>query len=96
MHILFSMCISTALLSSVRYAGRNVSQKKGADWQKYHGGICPSGFGEQLQDMALQEKKTHQTNLWTKYNSPPSFGKPSIADKMLDGVQFNLGIEASY
>ena len=43
----------------------------------------------------FQEKKTHQTDLWTKYDSPPSYGKPSIVDKILDGVQFNLGIEAT-
>ncbi len=43
--------------------------------------------------MALGGKKTHQTNLWTEYDSPPSLGKPSIVDKILDGVQFNLGTE---
>jgi hypothetical protein len=37
-----------------------------------------------------EEKKTHQTNLLTEYDSPPSYGKPSIVDKILDGVQFNL------
>jgi hypothetical protein len=42
-----------------------------------------------------EEKKTHQTNLWTEYNSPPSYGKPSLVDRILDGVQFNLGIEAN-
>ena len=40
-----------------------------------------------------EEKKTHQNNLWTEYDSPPSYGKPSVVDKLLDGVQFNLGIE---
>ena len=40
-----------------------------------------------------EEKKTHQANLWTKYDSPPSKGRPSIVDKILDGVQFNLGME---
>ena len=39
------------------------------------------------------EKKTHKTDLWTEYDSPPSYGKPSIVDKILDGVQFNLGME---
>jgi hypothetical protein len=39
-----------------------------------------------------EEKKTHQANLWTEYDSPPSHGKPSIVDKILDGVQFNLGV----
>jgi hypothetical protein len=38
-----------------------------------------------------EEKKTHQANLLTEYDSPPSRGKPSIVDKILDGVQFNLG-----
>jgi hypothetical protein len=37
-----------------------------------------------------EEKKTHQKNLLTEYNSPPNYGKPSIVDKILDGVQFNL------
>jgi hypothetical protein len=37
-----------------------------------------------------EEKKTHQTNLLTEYDSPPSYGKPSIVNKILDGVQFNL------
>jgi hypothetical protein len=31
----------------------------------------------------------------TKYDSPPSYGKPSIVDKILDGVQFNLEMEAT-
>jgi hypothetical protein len=42
-----------------------------------------------------EEKKTNQTNLLTEYDSPPSYGKPSIVDKILDGVQFNLGEEAA-
>jgi hypothetical protein len=42
-----------------------------------------------------EEKKTHLTNLLTEYDSPPSYGKPSIVDKLLDGVQFNLGIVPS-
>ena len=45
--------------------------------------------------MALRGKKTHQTNLLTEYDYPPSYGKPSIVDKTLDGVQFNLEKEAS-
>jgi hypothetical protein len=45
--------------------------------------------------MALRRKKTHQTNLLTKYDSPPSYGKPSIFDKILDEVQFNLEEEAT-
>jgi hypothetical protein len=43
----------------------------------------------------FEGKKTHQTNLLTKYNSPPSYGKPSIVDKILDGVQLNLEEEAT-
>jgi hypothetical protein len=42
-----------------------------------------------------EEKKTHQTNLLTEYDHPPSYGKPSIVDKILDGVQFNLEKEGS-
>jgi hypothetical protein len=42
-----------------------------------------------------EEKKAHQTNLLTEYDSPPSYGKPSIVDKILDGVQFNLEMEAT-
>jgi hypothetical protein len=42
-----------------------------------------------------EEKKTHQTNLLTEYDYPPSYGKPSIVDKILDGVQFNLEKEGS-
>jgi hypothetical protein len=42
-----------------------------------------------------EEKKTHQSNLLTKHNCPPSYGKPSIVDVILDGVQFNLEKEAS-
>ncbi len=38
----------------------------------------------------LYEEKKNQTNLWTEYDSPPSYGKASIVDKILDGVQFNL------
>ena len=45
--------------------------------------------------MALWEKKVHQANLLTEYDCPPSYGKPSIVDKILDGVQFNLEKEAS-
>jgi hypothetical protein len=37
-----------------------------------------------------EEKKTHQKNLFTEYDCPPSYGTPSIVDKILDGVQFNL------
>jgi len=40
-----------------------------------------------------EEKKTHKTDLWTEYDTPPSYGKPSIVDKILDGVQFNLEVE---
>ncbi len=36
-----------------------------------------------------KEKQTHQTNILNEYNYPPSYGKPSIVDKILDGVQFN-------
>jgi hypothetical protein len=42
-----------------------------------------------------EEKKTHQTNLLTEYDCPPSCDKPSIVDKILDGVQFNLEGEAT-
>jgi hypothetical protein len=42
-----------------------------------------------------EEKKTHQINLLTEYDCPPSYGKPSIVDKILDGVQFNLEEGAS-
>jgi hypothetical protein len=42
-----------------------------------------------------EEKQTHQPSLLTKYDYPPSYGKPSIVDKILDGVQFNLENEAS-
>ena len=40
-----------------------------------------------------EEKKKHKTDLWTEYDCPPSYGKPSIVDKILDGVQFNLETE---
>jgi hypothetical protein len=42
-----------------------------------------------------EEKKTHQTNILTEYDSPPSYRRPSIVDKILDGVQFNLETEAT-
>jgi hypothetical protein len=42
-----------------------------------------------------EEKKTHQSDLLTKCNCPPSCGKPSIVDVILHGVQFNLEMEAS-
>ena len=42
-----------------------------------------------------EEKKIHQANLLTRHDCPPSYGKPSIVDKILDGVQFNLDKEAS-
>jgi hypothetical protein len=42
-----------------------------------------------------EEKKTHQSNLLTEYDCPPSYGKPSIVAVILDGVQFNLEMEAS-
>jgi hypothetical protein len=42
-----------------------------------------------------EEKKTHQSNLLTKHDCPPCYGKPSIVDVILDGVQFNLEMEAS-
>ena len=42
-----------------------------------------------------EEKKTHQSNLLTKHDCPPSCGKPSIVDRILDGVQFNLEMDAS-
>ena len=37
----------------------------------------------------------HQGNLLTEYDCPPSYGKPSIVDRILDGVQFNLEMGAS-
>ena len=37
-----------------------------------------------------EEKKAHQKGLLTEYNCPPSYGKPSIINKILDGVQFNM------
>jgi hypothetical protein len=42
-----------------------------------------------------EEKKTHQDNLLTEYDCPPSRNKPSLVDKILDGVQFNLENDAS-
>jgi hypothetical protein len=70
--------------------------RRWADWQQHHGGICPPGFGEQLQGMGLYEtKKTLQNNLLTEYDCPPSHKKPSLVDKILDGVQFNLEKDAS-
>jgi hypothetical protein len=42
-----------------------------------------------------EEKKTHKPNLLTEYDSPPSYGKPSIFDKILDGVRSNLEEEAA-
>ena len=42
-----------------------------------------------------EEKKMHQCNLLTEYDCPPSYGKPSIVDRILDGVQFNLEMGAS-
>jgi hypothetical protein len=41
------------------------------------------------------EKKTYQDNLLTEYDCPPSLNKPSLVDKILDGVQFNLENDAS-
>ena len=41
-----------------------------------------------------EEKKTHQDNLLTECDCPPSCGKPSIVDRILDGLQFNLNMEA--
>ena len=70
-------------------------QKRGENREQYDGSICPLGFGKQLQGMALCGKKAHKTDLLTEYDSPPSYGKPSIVDKILDGVQFNLGMEAT-
>ena len=38
-----------------------------------------------------EEKKTHQKGLLTEYDCPRSYyGKPSIIDKILDGVQFDM------
>jgi hypothetical protein len=37
-----------------------------------------------------EEKKKHLTNLFTEYDCPPSYGKKSVVDKILDGVQFDL------
>jgi hypothetical protein len=43
-----------------------------------------------------EEHKTHQINVLAKHDSPPSCGrKPSIVDKILDGVQFNLDEETA-
>ena len=42
-----------------------------------------------------EEKKKHKTDLWTEYDCSPSYGKPSIVDKILDGVQFNLETDIS-
>ena len=42
-----------------------------------------------------EEKKTHQKGLSTEYDCLPSLGKPSIIDKILDGVQFDLGEDAN-
>ena len=30
---------------------------RGADWKQHYGGICPPGFGEQLQGVALRRKE---------------------------------------
>jgi hypothetical protein len=37
----------------------------------------------------------HQANILTKHNCPPSSTKPSVVEKILDGVQFNLETEAT-
>ena len=42
-----------------------------------------------------EEKKTYQKVLLTEYDCPPSLGKPSIIDNILDGVQFDLGKDAN-
>jgi hypothetical protein len=42
-----------------------------------------------------ENKKTHQNNLLTEHDCPPSHKKPSLVDKILDGVQFNLEKDAS-
>jgi hypothetical protein len=40
-----------------------------------------------------EEKKVHQLNLLTEYEivAGPEHGKMSIVDKILDGIQINLG-----
>ena len=42
-----------------------------------------------------EEKKTHQDNLLTECDCPPSREKPSIVDKILDGVQLNMAMNAN-
>jgi hypothetical protein len=42
-----------------------------------------------------KEKKTHQDNLFTKHDCRPSCGRTSIVDRILDGVQINLVMDAN-
>jgi hypothetical protein len=91
---IFYMCFYTAAVGEVRWK-ECLSKEEGRIGSNTMEAFALLVLVNNYKAWLYEEKKTHQANLLTECDSPPSRGKPSIVDKILDGVQFNLGVETS-
>jgi hypothetical protein len=87
---IFYMHFCTAAVGEVRWK-EHLSDKEGRIGSNTMEAFALLVLVNNYKAWLYEEKKTHQTNLLTECDCPPSCGKPSIVDKVLDGVQFNLG-----
>ena len=88
-YCIFYMYFYTATVGEVRWK-EYVSNEEGRIGSNTMEAFAHLVLVNNYKAWLYEEKKTHQSNLLTEYDSPPSCGKPSIVDKILDGVQFNL------
>jgi hypothetical protein len=93
-YCVFYMYFYTAAVGEVRWK-EYLSHKEGRIGSNTMEAFALLVLENNYKAWLYEEKKTHQTNLLTEYDCPPSNGKPSIVDKILDGVQFNLEKDAS-
>jgi hypothetical protein len=88
-YFIFYMYFYTAAVGEVRWK-EFLSKKEGRIGSNTMEAFALLVLVNNYKAWLYEEKKRNQTNLWTEYDSPPSYGKASIVDKILDGVQFNL------
>jgi hypothetical protein len=88
-YFIFYMYFYTAAVGEVRWK-EFLSKKEGRIGSNTMEAFALLVLVNNYKAWLYEEKKRNQTSLWTEYDSPPSYGKASIVDKILDGVQFNL------
>ena len=85
----FHMCFCTATVGEARWK-ECLSNEEGRIGSNTMEAFAQLVLVNNYKAWLYEEKKKHLTNLFTKCDCPPSCGKKSGVDKILDGVQFDL------